>query len=160
MSVALPGLYLICSIGIFIVDRITKLIALSYDTILADTVSTGISFQLTINKGIACGMLHSHSETLFIGILISAILMTLYLIKQAYTEFTLNYCNIGYLFIIAGSLSNITDRIIYHGVIDFIAITIKGNPITICNCADIAIVVGAIITIWSYRTKHNKLSLQ
>ena len=46
---------------------------------------------------------------------------------------------------IAGSLANIIDRIIYSGVIDFIAFHVGPYHWPIFNLADCAIVVGVLI---------------
>ncbi len=47
--------------------------------------------------------------------------------------------------VIAGSVSNILDRVVYGGVVDFIHVHINGWSFAVFNIADVAIVVGVCI---------------
>ncbi len=62
---------------------------------------------------------------------------------------------IAFLFIISGAISNLTDRLIYGCVIDFINIKLFNYPLF--NLADTFIVIGAIISMYQIlKTKDKK----
>ena len=53
---------------------------------------------------------------------------------------------------LAGACSNIIDRFVYCGVIDFIVITIGGWTCPVFNIADVSIIVGVTFMLWiNYR---------
>lgn len=55
---------------------------------------------------------------------------------------------LGFCLIVAGSVSNILDRLIYHGVIDYLKITFFNIRLDF-NLADIYVLVGVIIYVWN-----------
>ncbi len=60
----------------------------------------------------------------------------------------------GECFVLAGSLSNIVDRIIYHGVLDFILLSFNTWSWPVFNIADMAIVFGVgIMIIQGYKER-------
>ena len=73
--------YLFLGALIFIIDRITKMVALVCCTDSAHTVNQFLSFDLLFNRGVSWGLLHSTSDTVFvfvslvIGIITAALCM-------------------------------------------------------------------------------------
>ena len=55
---------------------------------------------------------------------------------------------LGHVCVIAGSVANIVDRIVYHGVIDFIVVSFRHYSWPVFNIADMAIVAGVVIIFW------------
>jgi signal peptidase II len=53
--------------------------------------------------------------------------------------------------IAAGGISNLIDRFIYNGVIDFISLSFFGTHLFVCNLADIYITLGAIMLLLRFR---------
>lgn len=144
---------LLCVIGL---DRITKILALN---LLKDSdfeiINGFFSFSLSINRGISFGLFNSDSffNFLFLGIII-------FLIIIAFMIYTLNEYKNGngigaQILILAGALSNLFDRFLYGGVIDFIDFYIKKWHWPIFNVADMAIVFGVFFIIW--RSCKNEL---
>ncbi len=87
------------------------------------------------NPGIAFGIPLPHMIVIPLTILI-IIAGIYYLSKTTYTK----HKAIGAMFIIAGALSNVIDRFIYGFTIDYIRIVTS-----ILNCADILIIIGALL---------------
>ena len=65
--------------------------------------------------------------------------------------------NISYIFLYAGIIGNLLDRMIFHYVKDFFKVTIFGYHFPVFNFADMFIVVGAILlmlAIWKGDENH------
>ncbi len=155
----------LCLSGVFfiilvMVDRITKSAAIALlsgvDWINSDTCimddpcclfmgsATGpcISFDLVVNRGVSWGLFATQDALGFIlvGLLIGGItaLLTYYM----YTRWQAGFSVVGEMFIVAGSVGNLIDRLFYHGVIDFIRLSWGQFTWPIFNIADCCIVLG------------------
>lgn len=108
------------------------------------------------NYGIAWSMLNGHRYL----IIFITIIIIVYLVNHLHKNNNmLKYETITYLMIIAGSLGNLYDRVIYGYVIDFLDFKIFGYNYPIFNIADIYIVIGIIILIigiWRDNNDRNK----
>jgi len=67
----------------------------------------------------------------------------LFLILYTYRRYKQSQVVVGELLVITGSISNLVDRIIYGGVIDFVALSYKSWTWPVFNVADMGIVIGA-----------------
>lgn len=108
------------------------------------------------NYGIAWSMLNGHRYLIICITTIIIVVLANYLHKN---NNMLKYETISYLMIIAGSLGNLYDRIIYGYVIDFLDFNIFGYNYPIFNIADSYIVIGIIILIigiWRDNNDRNK----
>lgn len=132
--------YCLITIVIFLADRITKMYALMYCLYIPYVVNGYLSFVTEFNQGSSLGILSgsSYFERLFllIGPLIPIFLLCVYYLKKN---------TLACLLIIAGGLSNLYDRVIYSGVIDFILLSIGNNSFPLFNIADLSISLGVII---------------
>ena len=134
-------IYFLLATTIFILDRITKLAALTY----AQTpcvINKYLAFELVLNRGVSWGIFHNASNIVFT--LVSGIIaiITLFLCWHAYDVYKKGNSMIGHVCIIAGSISNLIDRAIYGGVIDFIVLSYNQYSWPVFNVADMAIVCG------------------
>jgi signal peptidase II len=106
-----------------------------------------------LNRGIAWSLFHSDSvygSYLVIGGVVLSVMVILWL---AYTHQT----SPAYLLMLSGGISNVCDRLLYGGVLDFIHITCKGWSWPLFNLADVSIVIGVIV-IWCQQMRyHEKL---
>lgn len=141
-------------ITIIVIDQITKTKALNYmNSLIAKTnniytfkpVCSFLNIVLVFNKGVAFGVFNSPTfENIMPHILliltfcIVAILSYLFIKKQDITTFP-------FVFVIAGGIGNIIDRIKIGSVIDFIDFYIKDYHWPAFNIADSAICIGAIL---------------
>lgn len=99
--------------------------------------------KLYINPGIAFSI--NLPKALIGGIILVVLLIFLAALIQAYRKND-QWSMAGFLFIIAGAVSNGIDRLIYGGVVDFINISI----LPVFNLADILIILGVAIIILKY----------
>lgn len=139
--------------AVIIIDRITKLWALNYATERI-SLNNYISFDLMFNRGFSWGMMHSASDKVFVLVTIIICTIMLLLLYYSYTQWVNNNRIFGEILVLGGAISNIADRFIYHGVIDFIQISINNYAWPVFNSADACIVIGALMII---TTNNNEL---
>ncbi len=142
--------YLMLAIAIVLADRLSKLVALAY---FGDPlrVTDFFSLELAINRGVSWGMFHSERADIFfiLTMVILAIIVSLFCYTTiAYINKQLVY---GEVVVLAGACSNLVDRYVYGGVIDFIHFSYQGWSWPIFNIADIAIVLGIAWIIFNYK---------
>ena len=139
----LSALYITISIGVLILDRVTKLYALEHFGV-EQKVFQFLSFELVINRGISWGILNSSSTFTFLCVVLLTLLVTCALGIYAYRRILQGYTIVGELLVFTGSLSNILDRVLYNGVVDFILVHIQSWSWPVFNIADSAIVLGVV----------------
>jgi len=141
--------YWLLGIGIIILDRYTKVIALT--TLISSPYHYNhyLSFDLVFNNGIAWGFFNYPDKSIFYLLSLFQALMILVIIINACYRIKKKLSIIGHIAIIAGVASNYYDRLAYSGVIDFVVISYGRYAWPVFNIADIAIVCGAIsMVLW------------
>jgi signal peptidase II len=128
----------------FQIDRVTKQLALLYAAHRYE-INKFLAFDLVFNRGITAGMLHTDSPLLFT--LLTAFICLIIAVLTYYTwhRFMANKNIIGELLVLSGAVSNVIDRIVYGGVIDFIHFSWGSLSFPIFNIADVLIVGGIAI---------------
>ena len=146
--VGIIGYFLLSNI-IFIIDRVTKNYAIVFDG-ATTPVLPGLSFVYVKNRGISWGMLYAHSSWVFLltAIMISVIIGALGV--YTYQRWQLNRAIMGEVFVLTGAISNLIDRIVHAGVIDFIELSFYGWNFPVFNVADIAIVIGVMMMLKNF----------
>jgi signal peptidase II len=146
--------YILLSLFIFCLDRLSKMVALSWCAEKAYYVNSFLSCELAMNRGISWGLFNSAQSDIFF--LVSAIiaLFTGILTWYAYDQFKRGVLVVGEVCIITGSLSNIIDRVYYGGVIDFILLSYNEFSWPVFNVADMAIVIGVAMVLLQQRPKE------
>ncbi len=145
--------YTLLFLSIFFIDRATKYGALLYCQQLC-YVNQFLSFDFALNRGISWGLLHSQSDWIFTLVSLVIFLVTLWVMWLAWQRLVAGHWIFGEALIIAGSLSNIFDRVVYGGVIDFIVLSYKDWSWPIFNVADASIVLGVGIMFLHYYKKQ------
>ncbi len=132
---------------LFFLDRISKHLIVRFLKTSYELIPSFLSFELLINRGISWGMLHAQStgQFLFVSGIILGIIGSLG--WYAYQRFQQNKLIFGEVMALAGALSNFYDRIFYHGVIDFIAVSFGFWSFPVFNIADACIVTGVLVMI-------------
>ena len=133
--------YIATIIGTAFLDRITKYVALSYCG-HTQKVDSFISCYLSFNRGISCGIFHSDNELQFLVVSIIIAGITVALASYAAIRYLNHQLILGEILVLAGSCSNLVDRFIYGGVVDFILLSYGGWSFPVFNCADVCIVIG------------------
>ena len=104
-----------------------------------------ISCKLVLNRGVIWSLFHSSSESKFIFVTAAVFIVLFFLTFHTYKQYALRKSILGEIFVLAGGFSNIFDRFIYSGVVDFIIIGYKGYIWPVFNLADSFVLIGVSI---------------
>jgi signal peptidase II len=128
-----------------VADILTKewaLHNLMYKTI---SVCKGLNVSLVFNRGITWGLLSFRSDVAFH--ILTALIFVVVLLFIVHTFYVVQRCQQCVFFeflILAGAFSNLLDRLLHQGVVDFIDVYIGSFHWAIFNLADAYVVVGVI----------------
>jgi signal peptidase II len=125
----------------FVIDRVTKYWVLNYLTSNSQ-ITSFLSFEFVMNRGISWGFFHSDAHAPFVLLSLMIFGVVMLLASFAYRRLREEDLIIGEVLVIAGALSNIVDRVIYQGVIDFIVFSWGSLSFPAFNIADACIVIG------------------
>lgn len=135
-------------LALFFLDRLTKLLVVNAYYGPVDIWPPYLSFELVINRGISWSLLNFDDTACFV--MVSSIVTAIGSILFVYA--CLRYRNqrvvVGELLVLVGAWSNIVDRIMYGGVIDFILFKYGQWSFPVFNLADITIVAGVVFMMW------------
>ena len=134
---------------IFIVDRISKILAINFLDTFGDygfRVTSFLNFNLIWNEGIAFGLFSFDQKLYYNFLTIIIILVTIIILWMIIKTKGLE--KIAFLMIFGGSLGNIFDRLVYSSVPDFIDLHYNNFNWFIFNVADIFISIGIILLIY------------
>ncbi len=130
--------FLITFLSVFGIDRCTKYLVVSQE--VSWWPCQWFGFELVFNKGVAWSFLQDKWELILLLTAASFIFLVGYIIQN----FQVRQLMVAESCILAGALSNLLDRFLYGGVVDFIAIHFFGWPFPVFNIADIAICLGGL----------------
>lgn len=139
--------YGLISVAIICLDQVSKWYALDHWQI-REQINQFLSFELTFNRGISWGIFHSASNCLFTTVSLIIVAVTIGVAAVAMQRFKAGECILGETLIVSGSVSNIIDRVLHSGVVDFISLSYGDWMWPLFNIADMAIVCGVVILIW------------
>jgi len=141
-------LYIFSFIIPFAADRVSKYLVLHY-LVAPYEIAPFFFLDFCINRGISWGLLHSENSLFFhfITVLVGAVIVglvwhTIHRIRECKVVF-------GEFLVLSGALSNMIDRYYYQGVVDFILITWRGWMFPTFNIADVAIVIGVVVMMFT-----------
>jgi len=135
---------------VLLTDRATKFFALTQN-FRHYNITSFLRFNLLFNRGMSWGMFGSSSSIIFFVVSAFVTLITVLIAFYAYKRFQAGHTIFGEVIAIAGSVSNIIDRVLYGGVVDFIEVHIGSWSWPVFNIADVCIFVGigiVFVDIW------------
>ena len=138
------------SIIVIIVDQLTKYWTVqALDLYQSYPVLSFFNFTYARNYGAAFSFLDDSTlewqKYLFSGIAVVVSLYLIYLLKK--TSYLKRCRNIAFALIVAGAIGNVTDRLIFGFVIDFLDFDLGFYRWPTFNVADISIFIGAALII-------------
>jgi len=135
-------------------DRMTKVLALTHCS-SAVQFNDYIGCELTFNRGVSWSLFSSASEAVFWTITAVVVGITAYIAWRMHERFVAGKNITGEFLVVSGSLSNIYDRCLFGGVIDFIVVSWRTYTWPVFNCADCYIVMGVLIMIYQQWRESN-----
>ncbi len=135
--------------GIVLLDRLSKWYAMQQWQVPLH-INQFLTFELAYNRGISWGMFHNSSDFVFAIVSITIGVVTLLVAGTAWIRFMNGQSIIGELLVVAGSTSNLIDRVLYGGVVDFILLSYGELSWPVFNFADMAIVLGVGVMMWEH----------
>lgn len=127
---------------LFSFDRISKVYAISYLKDGSEPIFYGLNLSLVFNRGISFGFLNFEKSFLFYSLSLVIFLVTIFFMFFSVWEAQKGGTISFNIFVLAGAYSNLLDRMLYGGVVDYIDFYIGSWHWPTFNMADIFIVVG------------------
>lgn len=137
-------IYLI-SLGVILLDQLTKNIVL-HELVTSQVVKVFPCFNLvlTFNTGVSFSLLSGNNPYV---LALFALLICAGLVWWMAREKDIAV-RTGLALIIGGAVSNVIDRLIYGGVVDFLDFYVGAYHWPAFNVADSAICIGAAVILW------------
>lgn len=133
------------------VDQLSKLCATMLLKGTVTLVPGLLELVLVRNKGVSFGFLASLDRVQMARLKLAIMLVTLLLyLYYRFQRFYMSRLRLSAVeLLIAGAASNLLDRFVYGGVIDFLSISLFGNHMFTCNFADVYLTLGVILFLLS-----------
>lgn len=132
-----------CLIGlaVFACDQLTKALALEFIAAQPVAALPFFNFALVWNRGISFGMFSGHGDPGVLALVILSLVITgglgVWAARTKERGLAVALCAV-----IAGALGNVTDRVRFGAVVDFLDFHVMGWHYPAFNVADSAIVLG------------------
>ena len=140
-------IYFIVAAFIFGLDRITKSAALTH-CMNRFSLAPGVALKSVFNRGVSWSLLSADSDFFFMALTFALIGIIVFLCVHTMKRFADGHPIFGEVLILSGSVSNVYDRFVYRGVVDFIELSCGRWAWPVFNVADVAIVLGVGIMLW------------
>jgi signal peptidase II len=141
--------YYVLIITLICIDQFTKFIAYTTKIDISGKYSRCFKIFPIINRGVSFGLFSNELGIYYITII--TLLLIFFFIWCYKIKKTLSACPLPETLIIAGGISNLIDRFIYGGVVDFIlAVFIEGYALPVANIADCYIVTGLLFLAYEW----------
>lgn len=135
-------------------DQMTKYLAITYiNPYDSFRIFPFLNLVLVTNKGAAFGMFKNMGSSFFIAASAVAVIFVIYLLIKGKEN------RLGLSLILGGTIGNLTDRILYGRVVDFIDLSIGKYHWPAFNIADSALSVGIMIILLTHLMKMPKIRL-
>lgn len=136
-------------LAVIFLDRVTKMWATQYACQSPlSIVGEYISCMVTYNRGVSWSLLSYKSMIGFSAVTLLIMGVIGLLVMHMVTEYRKNNMLFGEILVLGGALSNLYDRLVYGGVLDFIRLQYGSWVFPVFNVADIAIVGGVLIMLY------------
>lgn len=134
------------SFVVVIIDQVSKILTKNYMVLHDSKEVLGDFLRYTFikNPGMAFGIQIGNKTLFTIFSIIASIVIFIYLLK---TRGDKKYVKLALSLILGGAIGNLTDRILYGSVVDFIDVGIGTLRWPVFNVADSAVTIGMIILI-------------
>ncbi|MFH1643832.1 MAG: signal peptidase II [bacterium] len=126
----------------FFFDRLVKYLVIQKLFLDGIKLFNFLNLNLVLNRGVSFGLFGSKINFWFMSLAILIFLIILALLVYTINRFKNNKNIFFEVMVLAGAMSNLLDRFIYNGVIDFIDFHISTYHWPTFNFADIFVFIG------------------
>ena len=145
-------LFFLTSLITFLLDRVTKFLALKELQSPFEVIPGFFSLRLAENKGAAFSIFSTGSEPVRVLFLIVVpVIICIYILYYVLKNRLSPKTSISLGLIFGGALGNLYDRLINGKVLDFLDFHIGNYHYPTFNVADVAVFFGTVILILSWR---------
>ncbi len=149
-------LYALLASSLLFIDRLSKHIVMYGASHYQ--INPFVSVDLVFNRGISFGIFHSNDVITFTAVNILVGCVIALLAAHTYSRVVHGKLIIGEIIIFTGAMSNVIDRYIHGGVIDFIALSYQDWHFAVFNIADVFIFCGVMLMlILEYKESWKKV---
>lgn len=142
--------FFLASLFSFFLDRISKYLLMRLDYEVLEILPF-LSLVKTWNRGVAFGFLNKEENINLILLLINTLLLSLLFLYARKTD-KFNKIALGLIF--GGGLGNLTDRLLFGAVFDFIDLHYRWFHWPAFNLADLFITLGLFLFLIRYVVKN------
>lgn len=146
-------LYSFAFLSVLFFDQLSKWYILSLKQ-FPYIVNNFMAIDFAVNRGVMSGIFHSESFAPFVVVTSGIVLFLIVFSFFTWNRFKQGCSIFGETLVIAGALSNIFDRVLHGGVIDFIRLNYHHFVWPIFNIADVSIVIGVGLMLWASHEKQ------
>lgn len=147
--------YTLLASSLFLIDRLTKHVVIY--NLPHYQVHQFLNIDLVFNRGMSFGIFHSQDAMIFTVVNIIIGLVIAFLVIHTHMRILSRKLIIGEIFIFVGAMSNVIDRCMYGGVVDFIALSYQQWHFAVFNIADMFIFCGVMLMLFlEYRESWKK----
>lgn len=138
--------YALLASSLLFIDRLTKHIVMY--SLPHYEFNRYACIDLVFNRGMSFGLFHSENAIAFtaVNILIGCVIA--WLAAHSYARMVNGKTIIGEVCIFTGAISNVIDRCMHSGVVDFIALSYNNWHFAVFNLADVFIFCGVILMLF------------
>lgn len=131
-------LWIACVTASVVADRLLKAHALAQWSLVPSGTVFGFGFTFLLNPGIAFSI--PFGGTLLLVLTSAVLSLFCWLLWRAVRERNVN-AMLACLAVLAGAGSNIADRFLYGGVVDYLRV----GPLSVINLADLMVLAGIVV---------------
>lgn len=135
--------YGIIAAAVVAIDQLTKHYAVHYVANRWD-ITRFFAIDVVLNRGMSWSLFHSSGASSFFLVAAATAVITLGVAWYGWVQYRQGESIIGETLVVAGSLSNILDRTVHGGVVDFILLYYGQWAWPTFNIADMCIVFGIV----------------
>ncbi len=145
-------LFLLLAFTVFVLDRVTKLLAVKFLTKPVSIIPGFFSLTLAENRGAAFSIFSSGNQAVrFFFLIVIPVAVVCWIVFYVFRRRNLSLVEIVSLsFITGGALGNLFDRILNGKVVDFIDFHIGAYHYPTFNVADVAVSFGCLLLLYKY----------
>lgn len=129
-----------------ILDQLTKWWAIGFCA-SERIITSWLSCELSYNRGISWSMLASHDTFTFVLVSCVIVVVIGFFAHFTYQLYKERQPLAGPALILGGAISNLIDRVVHGGVVDFIVMHYGSWSWPVFNVADIAICLGVFLLV-------------